>query len=145
MKIINSLSNMKHFTSLFSFIIALFLISSCCVDDDFNNYDNSVIVKDVPTITGTWDATVTQYYINGEGYTQPGRGREYWIIDDNTITEYDKSDDTYYSNFRYTFDGKLLIIGENCVWEVVSITNTNMLLRKEIYNGMFQDTTFKRR
>ena len=134
---------MKYLSTIFALAIA-FTATSCSVDEDFNNYDNCVVSEETPVITGTWEATITQYYTEGVGYSQPGRGREYWIISDNNIAEYDKADDTYYSSSSYTFDGKSLIIADNRVWNVVSKNEKEMLLRMEVYKGMFQETMFKR-
>ena len=45
----------------------------------------------------------------------------------------------------YTFDGRRLTIDGRTACEVVTLTRQQMLLRKQVQQGVYQETTFKRR
>ena len=112
-------------------------LTACSVDYDGNDYDN-------PEIIGTWDAVSSQYYAEGEGYSQPGLSTGYWVVTDRTITEYDHSDAST-SAAGYTFDGRKLIIDGRKSCEVVTLTQQQMLLRTPVKEGFYKETTYKRR
>ena len=113
-------------------------LTACSVDYDGNDYDN-------PEIIGTWDAVSNQYYVEGEGYSQPGPSYGYWVVTDRTITEYDITDADAVTTAGYTFDGRKLNIAGRKVCEVVALTGQQMLLRAEVGEGLYKETTFKRR
>ena len=112
-------------------------LTACSVDYDGNDYDN-------PEIIGTWDAVSSQYYAEGEGYSQPGLSTGYWVVTDRTITEYDHSAAST-STAGYTFDGRKLIIDGRKSCEVVTLTQQQMLLRTPVKEGFYKETTYKRR
>lgn len=112
-------------------------LTACSVDYDGNDYDN-------PEIIGTWDAVSSQYYAEGEGYSQPGLSTGYWVVTDRTITEYDHSDAST-STAGYTFDGRKLLIDGRKSCEVVTLTQQQMLLRTPVKEGFYKETTYKRR
>ena len=113
-------------------------LTACSVDYDGNNYET-------PEIIGTWDAVSNQYYVEGEGYSQPGPSYGYWVVTDRTITEYDITDADAVTTAGYTFDGRKLNIAGRKVCEVVALTGQQMLLRTEVGEGLYKETTFKRR
>ena len=122
-------------------VMAVFLnlsLTACSVDYDGNDYET-------PEIIGTWDAVSNQYYVEGEGYSQPGPSYGYWVVTDRTITEYDITDADAVTTAGYTFDGRKLNIAGRKVCEVVELTGQQMLLRAEVGEGLYKETTFKRR
>ena len=113
-------------------------LTACSVDYDGNDYET-------PEIIGTWDAVSNQYYVEGEGYSQPGPSYGYWVVTDRTITEYDITDADAVTTAGYTFDGRKLNIAGRQVCEVVTLNGQQMLLRAEVGEGLYKETTFKRR
>ena len=132
---------MKSLLYLMTAVMAGFLnlsLTACSVDYDGNDYE-------APEIIGTWDAVSNQYYVEGEGYSQPGPSYGYWVVTDRTITEYDITDADAVTTAGYTFDGRKLNIAGRKVCEVVTLTGQQMLLRTEVGEGLYKETTFKRR
>ena len=120
-------------------IVGIFGLSmtACSADYDGNSYDEAELV-------GTWDAISSQFYAEGEGYSQPGRGVGYWVITDRTITQYGLTDEAGPPS-GYTYDGRKLNIGGQKVHEVVTLTQEQMLLRTKVEKGIYRETTYKRR
>ena len=120
-------------------IVGIFGLSmtACSADYDGNSYDEAELV-------GTWDAISSQFYAEGEGYSQPGRGVGYWVITDRTITQYGLTDEARPPS-GYTYDGRRLNIGGQKVHEVVTLTQEQMLLRTKVEKGIYRETTYKRR
>ena len=113
-------------------------LTACSVDYDGNDYE-------APEIIGTWDAVSSQYYAEGEGYCQPALSFGFWVVTDQTITEYGNKDANAVTTAGYTFDGRKLHIAGRMVCEVVTLTGQQMLLRTEVGEGLYKETTFKRR
>ena len=132
---------MKSLLYLMTAVMAGFLnlsLTACSVDYDGNDYET-------PEIIGTWDAVSNQYYVEGEGYSQPGPSYGYWVVTDRTITEYDITDADAVTTAGYTFGGRKLNIAGRKVCEVVALTGQQMLLRAGVGEGLYKETTFKRR
>ena len=132
---------MKNLLYLMNAVMAGFFslsMAACSVDYDGNDDNNEDLI-------GTWDAVCEQYYVDNEGYSQPGRAAGYWVITDCTITTYQQPNATVSSTAGYTFDGRKLNIEGHETCEVVALTREQMLLRKQVQQGVFQETTFKRR
>jgi len=119
-------------------VLFSFSTTACSVDYDGNDGNDAELI-------GTWDAVSHQYYAEGEGYSMPGPADGYWVITARTITAYNKVDVTTSATAGYTFDGRCLNIDGHAVCEVVTLTRQQMLLRKQVQQGVYQETTFKRR
>ena len=113
-------------------------ISACSVDYDGNAENDAELI-------GTWDAISQQYYVDNEGYSQPGPAGGYWVITARTITEYQQVNAVASTTAGYTFDGRRLTIDGRTACEVVTLTQRQMLLRKQVQQGLYQEITFKRR
>ena len=113
-------------------------MSACSVDYDGNNENDADLI-------GTWDAISQQYYVDNEGYSQPGPAGGYWVITARTITEYQQMNASASRAAGYTFDGRRLTIDGRTACEVVTLTQRQMLLRKQVQQGKYQEITFKRR
>ena len=114
-------------------------MTACSVDYDGNDGKNDA------ELIGTWDAVSQQYYVDNEGYSQPGPAGGYWVITARTITEYQQVNASASSSAGYTFDGRRLNIDGRTTCEVVTLTQRQMLLRKQVQQGKYQEITFKRR
>ena len=114
-------------------------MSACSVDYAGNDGKNDV------ELIGTWDAISQQYYVDNEGYGKPGPAGGYWVITARTITEYQQANAIASTTAGYTFDGRKLTIDGRTACEVVTLTRQQMLLRKQVQQGVYQETTFKRR
>ena len=112
-------------------------ITACSVDYDGNSTEEAELV-------GTWDAVSSQFYAEGQGYSQPGLGDGYWVITQCTITQYDHKDEASPPS-GYTYDGRKLNIGGAIEHEVVTLNRQHMLLRTEVQKGIYREITFKRR
>ena len=119
-------------------VLFTFSVTACSVDYDGNNDNDAELI-------GTWDAVCEQYYAEGEGYSMPGPADGYWVITASTITEYGKVDAAANATVGYTFDGRRLNIEGRTVCELVTLTRRQMLLRRQVQIGVYQETTFKRR
>ena len=114
-------------------------MSACSVDYDGNDGKNDV------ELIGTWDAISQQYYADNEGYGKPGPAGGYWVITARTITEYQQVNAVASTTAGYTFYGRRLTIDGRTACEVVTLTQRQMLLRKQVQQGKYQEITFKRR
>ena len=113
-------------------------MTACSVDYDGNNENDADLI-------GTWDAISQQYYANNKGYGKPGPAGGYWVITARTITEYQQVNAVASTTAGYTFDGRRLTIDGRTACEVVTLTQRQMLLRKQVQQGKYQEITFKRR
>ena len=113
-------------------------MSACSVDYDGNNENDADLI-------GTWDAISQQYYADNEGYGKPGPAGGYWVITARTITEYQQVNAAAITTAGYTFDGRRLTIDGRTACEVVTLTQRQMLLRKQVQQAKYQEITFKRR
>lgn len=119
-------------------VLFAFGMVACSVDYDGNHENDADLI-------GTWDAISEQFYADNEGYGLPGPAGGYWVITARTITEYQQVNAAACTTAGYTFDGRRLNIDGRTACEVVTLTQRLMLLRKQVQQGGYQETTFKRR
>lgn len=133
---------MKSLLCVIAAVMAGFVslsMTACSVDYDGNDGENDA------DLIGTWDAISQQYYVDNEGYSQPGPAGGYLVITARIITEYQQVNATASISAGYTFDGRRLNIDGRTVCEVVKLTRQHMLLRRPVRQGVCRETTFKRR
>jgi hypothetical protein len=131
----------KNYLYVMAAVMACFVslsMTACSVDYDGNAENDAELI-------GTWDAICEQYYADNAGYGMPGRASGYWVITARTITEYQQANAIASTTAGYTFDGRRLTIDGRTACEVVTLTRQQMLLRKQVQQGVYQETTFKRR
>ena len=132
---------MKSLLFLMNAVMAGFFclsMAACSVDYDGNDDSNEDLI-------GTWDVVCEQYYVDNEGYSQPGRVDGFWVVTARTISAYQQTNATTCTTAGYTLDGRKLNIEGREACEVVALTREQMLLRKQVKQGVFQEVTFKRR
>jgi hypothetical protein len=132
---------MKSLLFLMNAVMAGFFslsMAACSVDYDGNDDSNEDLI-------GTWDAISEQFYADNEGYGLPGPAGGYWVITARTITEYQQVNAAAITTAGYTFDGRRLTIDGRTACEVVTLTQRQMLLRKQVQQGKYQEITFNRR